>query len=454
MGVSASLTDEDAHTQGRLAARRVNVTDNRTPHSTSTSPSPSSSLSNPTPPLLGKRKSFVGTPCWMAPEVVSQKQYDSSADIWSLGITALELAQGRAPYSRDPPARVLAKILNNDPPMLDRTGRGGGGTHKYSRAFADVVALCLRKDPSARPTAEQLLALPFFRSARHNYRRYLVRTLLAGLPPLADRQERRRQPSITSNLSASSWDFSTMYTNTMSIFRRSSASVHCTSPSPTHGRSRSHAGVVERESGGLQFRTSSLRMRSLSIGDEYGTQEGVEEGVHALVLEGRRDRERTRGREEAVTPLLVSSAFAAEPSMLMPESETFDLDSASSDDDEEANKRHLDVDMTNSKRNSIVGGSGSGSGSGAGSRAGSSMLGPSALAAPSSASLSSESSPEDLVTPPAGTTPSSGLGGGTIKVWRKLRGKDKMRKGSTSSAGTSRLSGFFGTVLERKMSRK
>ena len=443
--MSASLTDEDAHTQGRLAARRINVTTNYAPNSRSTSTLTSAPAPVP-PPLLGKRKSFVGTPCWMAPEVISQKQYDSSADIWSLGITALELAQGRAPHSRDPPARALAKILNNDPPTLDRAG----GVHRYSRAFADVVAQCLSKEPSARPTAAQLLAFPFFRAAPTRPRRHLVRTLLVGLPPLASRQERRRQSSIASHPSASSWDFSTTYTH----IRRSSASVsvHCasSSPAPSPHRSRSHASVESNPgTGSLHFRTNSLKMRNLSIGGECEEQEcheACEEGGHALVLKGRRDRdrERTRGREEAVTPLLVSDAAAAQPHV--PEPDTLDLDSASSDDEEEeeANGRHLDVDPH--IKNSSAAGSGSGSGSAAGStRLDPSPL-PSPLAPPSSASLSSASSPEDLATPPTGTTP--------IKVWRRLRGKVKMRKEPSSSVGTSRLSGLIGAVLERKMSRK
>ena len=380
----------------------------------------------------------------MAPEVISQKQYDSSADIWSLGITALELAQGRAPHSRDPPARALVKILNNDSPMLDRTG----GAHRYSRAFAEVIAMCLRKEPSARPSAAQLLAHPFFRATPARPRRHLVRTLLAGLPPLADRQERRRQASIASHPSASSWDFSTTththITNTHIL--RSSASLSVQS------RSRSVESALGPR--GSHFRTSSLRIRSLSIGDEYEAQDGYdggEESGSALVLKGKqsRDHERRRGQEETVQTLPVSGTVTPQPHVLVSELDSLDLDPAYSDDEEEAeaNGRHLEVD-TQIKSSSV---GGSGSGSAAGSAAGSTMLEPSPLAPPSSASLSSASSPEDLATPPPGTTPSSRT---SIKMWRRLRGGRKTRKDSTSSVGTSRLSGFFGAVLERKMSRK
>lgn len=170
--------------------------------------------SGPPKPRIGKRKSFVGTPCWMAPELIQGRQYDASADIWSFGITALELAQGRPPRSRDPPQKVLMRVIQDESPTLDRDG----STFKYSRAFKDVVDSCLVKDPSQRPTAEQLLQTPFFRGAKK--KSYLVGAILKDLPPLALRQERRPLPSTPLHKTVDSWDFTTTVAESLQSFHR------------------------------------------------------------------------------------------------------------------------------------------------------------------------------------------------------------------------------------------
>eukprot|EP00252_Welwitschia_mirabilis_P020320 TRINITY_DN4953_c0_g1_i1.p1 TRINITY_DN4953_c0_g1~~TRINITY_DN4953_c0_g1_i1.p1 ORF type:complete len:691 (-),score=163.16 TRINITY_DN4953_c0_g1_i1:508-2580(-) len=129
------------------------------------------------------RNTFVGTPCWMAPEVMEQLNgYDFKADIWSFGITALELAHGHAPFSKYPPMKVLLMTLQNAPPGLDYER-----DRRFSKSFKEMVAMCLVKDPSKRPSSAKLLKHHFFKHAR-SYD-YIARTILHGLAPLGQRFE-------------------------------------------------------------------------------------------------------------------------------------------------------------------------------------------------------------------------------------------------------------------------
>ncbi|KAL1556397.1 non-specific serine/threonine protein kinase [Salvia divinorum] len=124
------------------------------------------------------RNTFVGTPCWMAPEVLQPGTgYDFKADIWSFGITALELAHGHAPFSKYPPMKVLLMTIQNAPPGLDYDR-----DKRFSKSFKEMVAMCLVKDQTKRPTAEKLLKHSFFKNAKPP--ELIVKKLFVDLPPL------------------------------------------------------------------------------------------------------------------------------------------------------------------------------------------------------------------------------------------------------------------------------
>eukprot|EP00242_Pyramimonas_sp_CCMP2087_P017323 CAMPEP_0198198952 /NCGR_PEP_ID=MMETSP1445-20131203/2304_1 /TAXON_ID=36898 /ORGANISM="Pyramimonas sp., Strain CCMP2087" /LENGTH=383 /DNA_ID=CAMNT_0043868641 /DNA_START=459 /DNA_END=1610 /DNA_ORIENTATION=- len=133
-----------------------------------------------------QHKTLVGSPCWIAPEVLEQTAgYGTSADIWSLGIMILELALGGAPYAKLPPMKVLMLTLERPAPVLEDTS-----SRHYSKALKEIVALCLNKDPLKRPSAAKLLEHKFLKEGKK--KEHLAKVLLEGEPPLAQRIDKMK----------------------------------------------------------------------------------------------------------------------------------------------------------------------------------------------------------------------------------------------------------------------
>lgn len=112
----------------------------------------STSLSN----SLDRRVTKIGTPYWMSPEVISQKKYNSKTDIWSLGITCIEMAEGEPPNSKLRHYQVVKMIVSKPPTGLTLP-------EKWSPEFNDFVSKCLTYDPEERPTAKILLSHAFIK---------------------------------------------------------------------------------------------------------------------------------------------------------------------------------------------------------------------------------------------------------------------------------------------------
>jgi len=105
---------------------------------------------------VAKCNTFVGSPYWMAPEVMMQSNYDGKADVWSLGITCIEMALGKPPHNEVPPMKVMNVIAQNKAPELEGD---------FSKPFKEFINMCLIKDPASRAPVSKLLKTVFITKA-------------------------------------------------------------------------------------------------------------------------------------------------------------------------------------------------------------------------------------------------------------------------------------------------
>ncbi|KAI1897924.1 hypothetical protein AGOR_G00088290 [Albula goreensis] len=107
---------------------------------------------------IPKRKSMVGTPYWMAPEVISKQPYGTEVDIWSLGIMVVEMVDGEPPYFNDTPVAAMKRLRDEPPPTVR-------SVHKISPMLKDFLECMLTRDPLGRASAAELLEHPFLLQA-------------------------------------------------------------------------------------------------------------------------------------------------------------------------------------------------------------------------------------------------------------------------------------------------
>ncbi|ODV80332.1 Pkinase-domain-containing protein [Suhomyces tanzawaensis NRRL Y-17324] len=150
-----------------------------------------------------KRNTFVGTPYWMAPEVITRRKagggYDEKADVWSAGITVYEMVTGAPPLAQHDPMKILFEIPRNRPPLLE--GDYGANTK-------DFVRYCLVKDPAQRPAAATLLHHQFVGVSRHAQAK--LARMISELAVRVVRPRHRLTVEVALGPAMPAWDFRTV----------------------------------------------------------------------------------------------------------------------------------------------------------------------------------------------------------------------------------------------------
>jgi len=158
------------------------------------------------------RKTFTGTPCWMAPEVMESKGHNHKADIWSLGITALELGFGKPPYANQRPMKIIMNITEKAPPTVEAYNKEEQKEDVLSKDFHRFVKACLKRDPMKRPRAKELMKDNFIKRAKGH--QYVYNRVLFSLPRVNPKLEdlpkslQSIEQGDRTMMSTTSWNFS------------------------------------------------------------------------------------------------------------------------------------------------------------------------------------------------------------------------------------------------------
>ena len=185
---------------------------------------------------------IIGTPFWMAPEVIRDNPtgYDAKADVWSLGITTIELAEGQPPYSNLHPLRAIFLIPSKPPPTFNEPER-------WSANLVAFVSACLQKEPDVRPTSAELGINACVVTGREVQAAGILRTLVcAALEPLSEWRQRRHSVSSAQAMA-----------NTQRLCGDGSVAGTTNLRGDAVGNTHIHGGAAVSESGTAVFKSSS-----------------------------------------------------------------------------------------------------------------------------------------------------------------------------------------------------